>query len=71
MVSSLAARSDDEEPELQMQLVFAHTPTYPDEPPYIRLRSVKGLSDAELQEATSELQQHIQVSRCLSSRMTS
>lgn len=57
-----AADDEDEEPELQMQLVFAHTPTYPDEPPCIRLRSVKGLSDADLQEATAELQQLIQES---------
>jgi hypothetical protein len=51
----------DEEPELQMQLVWAHTPTYPDEPPSIRLRSIKGLSDKDLQEATDELQRHIEV----------
>eukprot|EP00878_Enallax_costatus_P018509 GHUV01019485.1.p1 GENE.GHUV01019485.1~~GHUV01019485.1.p1 ORF type:complete len:155 (+),score=59.56 GHUV01019485.1:420-884(+) len=55
-----AADDDGVEPELQMQLVFAHTSTYPDEPPCIRLRSIKGLSDADLQEATNELQQHIQ-----------
>ncbi|KAF8063830.1 RWDD1 [Scenedesmus sp. PABB004] len=42
--------------ELQMQLVFAHTPTYPDEPPCLRLRSLQGLSDAELAEATAELE---------------
>lgn len=53
---------EDEEPELQMQLVFAHTPTYPDEAPCIRLRSVRGLSDADLQEATAELQKHVEES---------
>eukprot|EP00879_Flechtneria_rotunda_P005620 GHRR01005916.1.p1 GENE.GHRR01005916.1~~GHRR01005916.1.p1 ORF type:complete len:275 (+),score=108.70 GHRR01005916.1:394-1218(+) len=52
----------DEEPELQMQLVFAHTPSYPDEPPSIRLRSIQGLSDGDLQEATGELQRHIEES---------
>lgn len=51
----------DEEPELVAQLVWAHTPTYPDEAPSIRLRSVKGLGDAELQEATRELTRHIEV----------
>jgi hypothetical protein len=50
---------EDAEPELAMQLVFAHTPSYPDEPPCMRLRSVRGLGDAELAEATAELQQHI------------
>jgi hypothetical protein len=50
---------EDAEPELQAQLVFAHTPTYPDEAPCIRLRSLRGLGDAELAEATGELQQHI------------
>jgi hypothetical protein len=53
----------EDEPELQMQLVWAHTATYPDEPPSIRLRSVKGLGDNDLQEATDELQRHIQVIR--------
>lgn len=43
------------------QLVWAHTPAYPDEAPSIRLRSVKGLGDAELQEATGELTRHIEV----------
>jgi hypothetical protein len=46
-----------------MQLVWAHTPTYPDEPPSIRLRSVKGLGDNDLQEATAELNRHIEVRR--------
>ena len=32
----------------QLDVVFAHTPTYPDEPPLIKPRSVRGLSDAEL-----------------------
>lgn len=57
--AEVGADDEDAEPELQMQLVFAHTPTYPDEPPCIRLRSVRGLGDAELAEATAELQQHI------------
>ena len=32
----------------RLDLVFAHTPTYPDEPPLFKPRSVRGLSDAEL-----------------------
>jgi hypothetical protein len=59
--AEIGAEDEEAEPELQMQLVFAHTPTYPDEPPCIRLRSVKGLSDGDLQEAAAELQQHIEV----------
>lgn len=51
----------EDEAECEMQLVWAHTPTYPDEAPCIRLRSLRGLSDAELAEATAELQRHIEV----------
>eukprot|EP00775_Hariotina_reticulata_P001514 gene1513-1850_t len=60
--AEIEADDEEAEPELQMQLVFAHTPTYPDEPPCIRLRSIKGLSDGDLQEATTDLQKHIEVS---------
>ena len=45
--------------ELEMELLFAHTPTYPDEAPCIKLRSVTGLSDADLEEATQLLQAHL------------
>jgi hypothetical protein len=55
----VGADEEDAEPELQMQLVFAHTPTYPDEAPCIRLRSLRGLGDADLAAVTQELQQHI------------
>eukprot|EP00882_Tetradesmus_deserticola_P005560 GHRQ01005854.1.p1 GENE.GHRQ01005854.1~~GHRQ01005854.1.p1 ORF type:complete len:278 (+),score=143.46 GHRQ01005854.1:87-920(+) len=57
--AEVGADDEDAEPELAMQLVFAHTPSYPDEAPCMRLRSVRGLGDAELAEATAELQQHI------------
>lgn len=32
---------------LRAELVFAHTPTYPDEPPMVKARSVQGLGDAD------------------------
>eukprot|EP00873_Tetraselmis_striata_P026069 jgi/Tetstr1/446333/TSEL_033876.t1 len=34
--------------ELMMQLVFQHTEAYPEEAPRLRLRSVRGLTDAEV-----------------------
>lgn len=55
---------EGEEPEeeypVKAELVFAHTKAYPDEAPCIRLRSVRGLSDADLAEGTAVLQQLIQ-----------
>ncbi|KAI8463800.1 MAG: ubiquitin-conjugating enzyme/RWD-like protein [Monoraphidium minutum] len=34
--------------ELALELLFAHTPTYPDEAPCLKPRSVRGLSDADI-----------------------
>lgn len=36
------------ENEYRLELVFAHTPNYPDEPPLYKARSVRGLSDADM-----------------------
>eukprot|EP00955_Chlamydomonas_euryale_P021333 225709-Chlamydomonas_euryale.AAC.2 len=43
-----------------MELLFAHTATYPDTPPCLRLRSVRGLSDADIAAGLAHLQGHVQ-----------
>ncbi|KXZ44637.1 hypothetical protein GPECTOR_64g131 [Gonium pectorale] len=45
---------------LKAELLFAHTPQYPEAPPSIKLRSVTGLSDADLAEATGLLDEQVQ-----------
>ncbi|KAG2497690.1 hypothetical protein HYH03_004427 [Edaphochlamys debaryana] len=45
---------------LKAELLFAHTPNYPEEPPSYRLRSVTGLSDADLADGTAVLNQIVQ-----------
>jgi hypothetical protein len=56
------AEEGDEEPEypVKAELLFAHTPNYPEDPPSIKLRSVMGLSDADLAEASNVLNQQIE-----------
>ncbi|PNW85981.1 hypothetical protein CHLRE_03g201776v5 [Chlamydomonas reinhardtii] len=44
---------------LKAELLFAHTPKYPEEPPSYKLRSVTGLSDADLAEATAVLEEQV------------
>lgn len=51
---------NDLDSEVCLQFVFAHTPTYPDEAPCIRVKSVRGLSDKELEDAEEQLQKHVQ-----------
>jgi hypothetical protein len=46
---------EEEDPEdeahfARLGLVFSHTPTYPDTPPLIKCRSIKGLFDSELKQ---------------------
>jgi hypothetical protein len=51
----------DASEQLEMEMLFAHTPLYPEEGPSIRLRSVTGLSDADIAAATAVAQQQIEV----------
>lgn len=44
----------------QLDVVFAHTPTYPDEPPLIKPRSVRGLSDAELADVARVIDEQVE-----------
>lgn len=43
-----AEGEDASDSDLMLQLVFQHTPTYPEEAPRLKLRSVRGLTDAEV-----------------------
>lgn len=58
----IIAPEDEEDSEypLKAELLFAHTPNYPEEPPSFKLRSVTGLSDADLAEATGLLEEQVQ-----------
>lgn len=54
---------EGEEPaddEKLMELLFAHTQSYPDEAPCLRLRAVRGLSDGDMAEANGHMQDLIQ-----------
>jgi hypothetical protein len=51
---------DDDGMQPAMELVFAHTPRYPDEAPLFKLRSVRGLSDAEIAQAQALLQEQVE-----------
>lgn len=44
----------------QLDVVFAHTPTYPDAPPLIKPRSVRGLSDAELGQVAKVIDEQVE-----------
>jgi len=46
--------------DLVMQLVFQHTPSYPEEAPRLRLRSVRGLTDAEMSAVTEMINQLVE-----------
>jgi hypothetical protein len=59
------AEGDGEAAEVEMELLFAHTATYPDEAPCIKLRSVMGLNDAELAQATGLLEQQVRHSKVM------
>ncbi|BDA46942.1 probable RWD domain-containing protein 1 [Coccomyxa sp. Obi] len=47
------------ENEYKLELVFAHTPNYPDEPPLYKARSVRGLSDADMATLNQSLAQQV------------
>lgn len=48
----------DESQTARLGLVFSHTPNYPDEPPLLKCRSVKGLFDSELVAVHALLTKH-------------
>ncbi|XP_024516445.1 RWD domain-containing protein 1 isoform X5 [Selaginella moellendorffii] len=48
--------SEDEGETAQVNLIFAHTPNYPDEPPLLDVRGGKGVRDSEAKELKQKLQ---------------
>lgn len=49
-----------DEDEKLIDLIFAHTERYPEEAPHFKVRSVRGLSDADLAEATALLRAQVE-----------
>ncbi|KAK9804167.1 hypothetical protein WJX73_007930 [Symbiochloris irregularis] len=61
----ISARDDGETstsdtPPLELEFVFAHTPTYPDEPPLFKARSARGLSNQQLQQLHGILDEQVE-----------
>mmetsp|Transcript_1962 Transcript_1962/g.3967 ORF Transcript_1962/g.3967 Transcript_1962/m.3967 type:complete len:275 (-) Transcript_1962:392-1216(-) len=55
--------ADEEEPTeipVRLALVFTHTPNYPDEPPHFKLRSIRGVRDADLKAMKQKLDAEVQ-----------
>mmetsp|Transcript_26034 Transcript_26034/g.43628 ORF Transcript_26034/g.43628 Transcript_26034/m.43628 type:complete len:211 (-) Transcript_26034:384-1016(-) len=53
---------DEDEPTeipVRLALVFAHTPNYPDEPPLIKLRSIRGVREKDLKSMHQRLGEEI------------
>ena len=48
------------EEELQMELLWAHTANYPEEPPCLKLQAVYGLADSEVARCADMLQDQVQ-----------
>jgi RWD domain len=44
---------------VKAEVVFAHTPTYPDEPPLVKARSLQGLDDADVRTLQALLEEQI------------
>mmetsp|Transcript_8091 Transcript_8091/g.23206 ORF Transcript_8091/g.23206 Transcript_8091/m.23206 type:complete len:245 (-) Transcript_8091:178-912(-) len=59
-ITAAAEGEDPEEYGERMELVFQHTPTYPEEPPRLKLRSVKGLSAADLADIQSKVEAQVE-----------
>ncbi|XP_078428023.1 ubiquitin-conjugating enzyme family protein [Wolffia australiana] len=57
----LSPQDDDEEEvkhfTVQLALIFSHTPNYPDEPPHLNLKSIRGLKQEDLTTLKEKLQQ--------------
>mmetsp|Transcript_4425 Transcript_4425/g.7903 ORF Transcript_4425/g.7903 Transcript_4425/m.7903 type:complete len:281 (-) Transcript_4425:461-1303(-) len=51
--------NEEEEYDYVLEFIFAHTPKYPEEAPSIKLRSYNGLSDADLKQLNSVVQNQV------------
>lgn len=49
-----------QENDLRIEFIFSHTPNYPDQPAYFKLRSARGLSDNDIAEATVLVQEQVE-----------
>lgn len=50
---------DEDEPTdipVRLAVIFAHSPTYPDEPPLLKVRSLQGIKDADIRELQEKLE---------------
>ncbi|CAI5492098.1 unnamed protein product [Closterium sp. Naga37s-1] len=58
---TISPKGDDEEETtpfpVRLALYFAHTPTYPDEPPLLSLRSLQGVRAVDLEEIRNKLKE--------------
>ncbi|XP_073146175.1 uncharacterized protein [Henckelia pumila] len=48
---------DSTNPSVQLGLIFSHTENYPDEPPLLNVRSVKGIQPADIKVLKAKLEQ--------------
>ncbi|GAB4819086.1 hypothetical protein N2152v2_006132 [Parachlorella kessleri] len=46
--------------QVRIEVVFAHTPTYPDEPPLLKARGLQGLADADVRQLQGVLDEQIE-----------
>jgi hypothetical protein len=51
---------DEDDMQPAMEMLFAHTPNYPDEAPHFKVRSVRGLSDQEISQVQALLQEQVE-----------
>lgn len=60
MIHPLEDGEECEDDTLQIDFIFAHTPSYPEEAPSIRLKSACGLSDADIAQAKALVDKEIE-----------
>ncbi|XP_024374994.1 uncharacterized protein [Physcomitrium patens] len=54
---------DEDEPTdvpVRLAVIFAHTPAYPDEMPLLKVRSLKGINDADIRQLQGKLEEEAQ-----------
>ncbi|CAI5458320.1 unnamed protein product [Closterium sp. Yama58-4] len=60
---TISPQGDDEEETtpfpVRLALYFAHTPTYPDEPPLLTVRSLQGVRAVDLEEIRNKLKEEV------------
>lgn len=54
---------DEEEPTdipVRLAVIFAHTPTYPDAAPLLKVRSLQGINDSDIRQLQAKLEEEVQ-----------